>query len=498
MKLPTYEYSFEPVPDGGLRGLRLSASRNAAALLFHVNLAQASLVRAGDALDPRVRDLLDLVVAVTAADRLSHRRPNANGDGWGRCLHVTLPVREPDFWNQEAVTDLLRGLLNLLTCDEWLFDWRSRPALAVPGDEVAQAALLDVQIPATGLILLSDGLDSFAGICGLLRDRDGARYGLVSVATSGRVAGVQREVYAALKGHFRARVYRAEVPLILSHSIACPGLHRTRSFLFQAVGAVAAHGCGLRRLYQCENGIASLCLPLSPSSFPWQSARGVHPRSLDKVGTFLSMVFGSEFRIENPYLLHTKAQMCGAVRDTGLGWAAGLTISCDRFPQRVPGQPACGKCGPCLLRRQALYASGLSPFDLPRSYRYDVTLPTTRVPQKAAQAIAAIVGQRQRITSALASAEPWRTLTQAYPELEATKRYVAIASGLADDAMEREILTMLDRFVKEWDLFPICGKFEDIASAGDRRRVKHGVSPALSLSLFDRPSLAEMSDERSS
>jgi hypothetical protein len=299
------------------------------------------------------------------------------------------------------------------------------------------------------------------------------------------MAGVQQHVYAALDQRFQGQVYSVGWRLHLSQSASGPGLHRSRSFVFQAMGAVAAHAIGAKTLYQCENGIASLCLPLVFGSFPWQTAKGVHPRFLHEMGSFLSLVLGESFRVENPYLLRTKAELCAAIRDASLEMAIGSAVSCDRFPQRLAGHPICGTCAPCILRRQSLHASDLARYDRTDLYRYDVTVPTTPIPRDARKAVDAMMGQQERLRQSLASAEPWVALTRFYPLLDSTKRYVAKATGISECRAEKEICSMLARYVQEWNSFHISLGFPDSKGIGDRRRVRSAEAPQSMLSLFD-------------
>src|SRR5438067_4448244 len=107
MALLTYQYDFRAVSEGHLRGLRLTGSRGPDPLLFEAELAPALLAGRWKGLNPIVQDFLDLVPAVMATDRLSWRRPDCNGNGWERRLQVEMPVRVPDFWKQNRVTDRL-------------------------------------------------------------------------------------------------------------------------------------------------------------------------------------------------------------------------------------------------------------------------------------------------------------------------------------------------------------------------------------------------------
>lgn len=477
-------FQFQPDPSGGLSGCRLGG-RKPECLAFQVSLAWPYSSRLWNGLPARVRDLLGVVQAVVAADRLSPRLPDREGNGWNRPLKVALPVRELDFWNERKVQDALTGLLTLLTDDYWSFEWYPHPRTDIQVSQVAQASLLDVDAPPTGCILQSGGLDSFAEACALLAEGKSSQYALVSVVTADRVAGMQRNVRRALDERFRGRTYPVEWRLHLSHSLSGPGLHRSRSFAFQGLGAIAAFVVGSRFLYQCENGYASLCLPLVSGSFPWQTAQGVHPRFLHDMGAFLSLVFGSDFQVLNPFLFQTKAEMCAAIRGVGLERAVSDTISCDRFPQRVAGRPACGKCAPCVYRRLSLCAAGLEQHDHACRYRYDVTASATLLQQESRIALDAMLSQRERIWQSIGSRRPWMTLTQYYLELETNKRYIAASTAKSEALVEKELCSMLKRSLWEWEFFSVCAGYSAVTRVGDRRRVRQSDSSQLTLSLCD-------------
>ena len=77
-------------------------------------------------------------------------------------------------------------------------------------------------------------------------------------------------------------------------------------------------------------------------------------------------------RIENPFMFATKAEMCRALSQAGLADVVRETVSCDGYPQRVPGQAQCGCCTSCVLRRQGLFCGGLADYDHSADYRRDI------------------------------------------------------------------------------------------------------------------------------
>jgi hypothetical protein len=473
MKPLMFHFEFRVGADGGLLGLSLPGGKPER--FCHLWPERASHRSAWTALPAVVRDLIDLVQVVFAVDRVCSRRPDTEGHGWSRILRVKVPVRNRGFWNRKPLTDQLLRTLNFLTSDDWSFQWEARHSEEAPS---SRPALLSVDAPPTTFMLHSGGLDGLAGACHQLLSVSQTRCGLVSVGTSDRAARIQETVASAITERFPGRAYPVPLRIRIARPVRGRGLHRTRSFVFQALGAVEAYGAGSNELLQCENGTASLTLSPVPKAFSWETSKGVHPRFLSEMSTLLSMVFDSTFDIRNPHLFQTKAEMCGAIREAGLVEAIRATTSCEFFPQRLTQKSACGKCGPCLLRRQSLFASGLSCFDSSGGYRYDVRSAETRIPGDGRVQLDAMQCQRERFRVALGAADQWGGLVQAYPEIENTAHSCARLARVSYDEARLAITHMLARYVEEWESFYIPSSHPDVAGTSDRRFVRVEVPEA--------------------
>ena len=108
----------------------------------------------------------------------------------------------------------------------------------------------------------------------------------------------------------------------------------------------------------CENGFISINPPLTGTRLGSLSTRTTHPVFLGLVQRLLDAA-GLRVRVENPYQLKTKGEMLRECENKTLLRAhASETTSCGRFKQF--GYTHCGRCVPCLVRRAAFRASGMT------------------------------------------------------------------------------------------------------------------------------------------
>jgi hypothetical protein len=150
---------------------------------------------------------------------------------------------------------------------------------------------------------------------------------------------------------------------------------RTRSFLFASLGAVVARILRLSRVRFYENGIVSMNLPVSPQVLGGRATRTTHPRTLEHFGRFFSLLFGSEFTIENPFSWLTKSQILSQIRAAGYGKLCAMTSSCTHTLLMTTEHSHCGRCTQCLDRRISALAAGLDESeDPPDKYASDVLI----------------------------------------------------------------------------------------------------------------------------
>ena len=169
-----------------------------------------------EALPAKAADLLDLALAVYAADRASPRDFNGANTGQRR-IHVRVELRNPDFWTAAGTAGHLQEFLFWLSGDEWTFRLDERKADETPAE--SQAFLFKIPPePPVSVSLFSGGLDSLAGLaCRTMEDLSGSLI-LVSGYTHNRLFSRQRtqvqHVRSVLDERSRgagARVYHVAV-----------------------------------------------------------------------------------------------------------------------------------------------------------------------------------------------------------------------------------------------------------------------------------------------
>jgi 7-cyano-7-deazaguanine synthase in queuosine biosynthesis len=143
-----------------------------------------------------------------------------------------------------------------------------------------------------------------------------------------------------------------------------PSSQRARSLIFMAYGVLAA--TTLKRyqdgdavtLYVCENGFISINPPLTELRLGSLSTRTTHPVFFRLVHQLFDQA-RMRIRMENPYQLKTKGEMLKECADKKLLRAyASQTTSCGRY--LIHGHTHCGRCVPCLVRRAAFLAAGMT------------------------------------------------------------------------------------------------------------------------------------------
>lgn len=303
----------------------------------------------------RAFDLLVLAAMVFAADtRVS--RDSESQDGWTRELHLYLPVSDPDIW--EASHDLIGRMLSFLTGDRWRFIFRLRPKEFRQINATASQKEFE---KFSCVSLFSGGLDSFIGATDLLAT--GQRPLLTSHYWDGMTSQHQTVCFNHLNRRFpksQLRHMRARVGFEkgLVKNVGSENTQRSRSFLFFALGALAASGMPDKTtLFVPENGLISLNVPLDPLRLGALSTRTSHPFFMACFNTLLRHL-ALPVELLNPYRHKTKGEMVAECRDRNfLKNAAKDTMSCSAETKgRYRGEPHrhCGHCVPCLIRRAAM------------------------------------------------------------------------------------------------------------------------------------------------
>ena len=418
------------------------------------------------AISTRAADLLDVAGAIYAADRQSKRcfRGTATGQ---RRINVHMAVRDPGLWSSPKVECKLLKLLSWISGDVWTFEFDERNDVCDLDKSERFLFNLPLRPPVT-VSLFSGGLDSLAGLAQHVQSSPGGSRILVSAHTHDRLAYQQstqvRRIRAACGRGFpmaEGDIWHIAIPF----GIDASGQNqeekgqRTRALVFLALGAVTTLQAQTDTLSIFENGIGALNLPLNATQLGTDNYRGVHPRTLSMAQGLFESVLGQLVQIKSPFLFTTKAEMCRSLLPAGLADVARETVSCDGYPQRARNQPQCGCCTSCILRRQALFCSGLADHDPSSAYRHNIFEHPSALSLDQIHGLAAMTDQVNRFASCLSSEQPWKQLTAVYPELARIEAENVADQGVASDETTSGFITLFRAYVEAWKAFLAATEF---------------------------------------
>ena len=302
-------------------------------------------------------DLLLLAMMVFAADTFIERESSSQ-DGWTREIKVTLPVHQPEMWENQS--DRLQKLLKFLTGDFWDITFRSRPKGMIFVQSSAEHRTDDQQL----ISLFSGGLDSLIGAI----DRASQKKSLLLIGQSRYdpiATRAQEGLSKKLNNHFKGisiEYIKAGIGFYLRDferkGLDKENTQRSRSFLFYSIANLVG-SCfnGSKSIWVPENGLISLNVPLDFTRLGALSTRTVHPFTLELMNSILQNI-GSNCQLENPYQFKTKGEMVrGCLEEKLLKKLFEQSMSCSHpYAVRFKGKPPrhCGYCVPCLIRRASL------------------------------------------------------------------------------------------------------------------------------------------------
>lgn len=293
-----------------------------------------------------VYDALVVAAAVEFCDRSLSR----SAMNWGRRFHLRIPVHDRSRWSDHGVIGALVDALNLLTGDDWHFEFRSRKACA------ATPAQNRMEFPsdAEAVIAYSEGMDSQA-VDGIVRERLGRR--LVRV----RVGNNWRDISKRERAHLPFAAVPYEVTL--NHDNAETSA-RSRGFKFSLVAAIAAYLIQAPSVIVTESGQGALAPAILPVGQGYADYR-THPTFTVLMEKFVYALLGHRLRYQFPRLWMTKGETLREFIDTcgnaAGGWAK--TRSCWQQSRQVSvagRRRQCGVCAACMLRRLSVHAAGLA------------------------------------------------------------------------------------------------------------------------------------------
>jgi hypothetical protein len=320
-------------------------------------------------------DLLEVATYIYAADSAAGRGGPTDaglGRNWRRRLRFVIPVRQPGLWSSAQVNSALVDTLSFLSDDEYAFEFHpleTPPALEsyfeFSDDDTATFS-------PDAVILFSGGLDSLAGAVQTLVAGE-ERVALVSHRSASKIFGVQRHLIERLQRDFgRDRVRHVPVWANVMGGLTHETTHRTRSFLFAALGTVTARLFRRDKVHFYENGVVSLNLPLAAQVVGARATRTTHPQALDGFRRIMKAVLGRDVGIDNRFAWMTKAEVVKTIADHGYGDLIRDTRSCTRVHDMTRLHTHCGHCSQCLDRRFAILAAGQGDADPAEAYKVDL------------------------------------------------------------------------------------------------------------------------------
>jgi 7-cyano-7-deazaguanine synthase in queuosine biosynthesis len=383
------------------------------------------------------RDLFTVGTSILTADRLSLRRPEGSREAerelrWQRQIDLDVAIEDPPRWR--AYRGQLESWLQLLTDDVWSLtfsqaraSYRQTEMFSTPPSKNSEVALF------------SGGLDSSAGM--YVRSlRKKCPFIAVSVYGDNRRHKTQQDVLTLLR---RLGVDVRSVALV--HQVRSdpnyPPLEstqRSRAVAYLFLGAAVARACSLDHLASYEAGPGALNLPMNEAQIASQNTRATHPETLRQCELILRGILDRPgFKLDLPFLLETKGEVCAAAGQTSLLDLARLSCSCDEGESHKPGILHCGFCTSCLMRRVALQRA-LGPGD-PTIYRPEPT---------GSHGVYDVEAFRFQALTLYDAAQEYRKLLVLDPLIRRVVPYLR-EQGKDESVAEQQICDLLRRYASE-------------------------------------------------
>ena len=315
--------------------------------------------RLGAIVSPVALDFLTIAIGVVAADTFVKRRNAA--DGWTRMIDLRIAVNDPQKW--EAVRNIFEKALRFLSGDIWNLKFHAggfQPPL--PMKRKRKTRLIECA-GRDCVCLFSGGLDSAIGAIDLLGE--GRKPIFVSHGYQGD-RKAQRRILPLLDGEF-SQFSTIIYPRWGKDPEDTEISMRTRSLSFLAFAAIAAsalkitNGQDSVEIFVPENGLISLNIPLTPRRIGSLSTRTTHPYFISLIQNIMDNV-GLGVQLSNRYQFKTKGEMIKeCINVPALNKIIDHTVSCGKWKRK---HKPCGQCVPCIIRRAALFNSGIKDTDV--------------------------------------------------------------------------------------------------------------------------------------
>ena len=339
----------------------------------NVNLKIADIhQRLGANMRDELFDLLEIAVYVFAADQACSRGGQGvtdYGQGWHRTLHFHIPVRVPELWRTQELTDELTNTLSFLTDDNYTFEFCDYPRDSRPPTptyfDFASAAALGAK--PLSVIPFSGGLDSLTGT---IEEAVGSQrsIALVSHRPVSKIDARQQNLVRKIRNLTGVAIHHVPIWMNKDATESHDYTQRSRSFLFATLAAVVARLFDVDGIRFYENGVVSTNLPISAQVLGGRATRTTHPKALNGFARTFTTVFGRPFTVENPFMWKTKAEVVALLAQRGAQNLIKQTVSCTRAWHMTKLVTHCGRCSQCIDRRFAILCAGLEKEDPEEMY----------------------------------------------------------------------------------------------------------------------------------
>jgi 7-cyano-7-deazaguanine synthase in queuosine biosynthesis len=361
-----------PAPHASAAAQRLHLHLDGPVRNVNLQLHDISRRMAAD-IPPILTDLIEIAAYVFAADEMASRggpTMAAMGRDWRRRFRFVIPIRDPALWSRPEVVEALTDALNFMSEDEFHFEFLLHAAPAPIEHYFDLGPALGHKFASDEVLLFSGGMDSLCGTLLELHRQPHKRLLLVSHQSSSKMTAHQKLLAEALRDRFPERVLHVPVRAGITDAIPREFTQRTRSFLFAAI-AVAV-GAGQQRILFYENGVVSFNLPITGQVVGTRASRTTHPRTLQLVERLLCLLLQRDFRVENPFIWKTRAEVAALGVQSGHADLLRLSVSCSRVRSMERDHPHCGACSQCIDRGFATLGGELGDLDVGGGYRIDL------------------------------------------------------------------------------------------------------------------------------
>ena len=322
-----------------------------------------------------------------------------------------------------------------------------------PGRSIENQRLLGSSDPDVDEVALwSGGLDALAGLYTRQKQSPRKAFALLGSGSNDQNYARQQRVFHGLQDLLPNRLDLCRVPIRFDQSSQAPKnpFSRARGIVFMLLGSACAYLRGLKVLHVYENGIGAINLPYRKSAVGLDHSRSVHPETLLGVGRLMSGLTGDNFKVRNPFLFNTKAEMIRLLAQDGRSELVALTSSCDS-PHRKPQQPAqCGYCSSCILRKQALAASQLedkSHYIVPHG-----SSPAQDFRLYLDSMLDQVSTLSKRLSMSSEAVEQWKALSWRFPELDDIVDRTHMQEEITASEMRRRLIRLYHAYVAEWNV----------------------------------------------